>query len=109
MRVLQRITHQYQHINSDDFGGHLALRYRGPRKEYKDQGQACNWFGDCEDRLPSILKDGITYVKYRKIISNILITSSLGPMGIVVIVISGSDNDKLSSPFNFFYLEIRGK
>ena len=27
-------------------------------------------------------------------------------MGIVVIVISGSDNDKLSSPLNFFYLEL---
>ena len=30
-------------------------------------------------------------------------------MGIVVIVISSSDNDKLSSPLNFFYLEICGK
>ena len=32
-----------------------------------------------------------------------------GSMCIVVIVISSSDNDKLSSPLNFFYLEICGK
>ena len=48
-----------------------------------------------------------TYKIVIKIISNILITVSdkittKGPMGIVVIVISSSDNDKLSSPLNFF-------
>ena len=30
-------------------------------------------------------------------------------MGIVVIVISSLDTDKVSSPLNFFYLEICGK
>ena len=46
-----------------------------------------------------------------------LITSSFicdeitakGPVGIVIIVISSSDNDKLRSLLNFFYLEICGK
>ena len=43
--------------------------------------------------------------------SNILITVSdkitaKGPMGIVVIVISSSDNDKLSSPLIFFLFRI---
>ena len=49
MGVLPGITLEYRHVNSDDFGGHLVVRI-------EDQGQACNWFGDCEDRIPSILK-----------------------------------------------------
>ena len=63
--VLPGITYNNRHINSDDLGGHLVLRIEDQERNIRSKDEECNWFGDCEDSISSILKDGITYVSIK--------------------------------------------
>ena len=101
MGVLPGITHEYRHINSDDFGGHLVLPTDNQERNIRTRDR--HVIGLRLRRSYTIYFKGWDHARInRKIISNILITSSFicdkittkGPVGIVVIVISSSDNDR---------------
>ena len=63
MEVLPGITHKYRHINSDDFGGHLVLRIEDQERNIRTKGRHVIGLEIAKIvRIPSILKDGITYV-----------------------------------------------
>ena len=99
MGVLPGITHKYRHINSDDFGGHLVLRIEDQERNIKINDRHVIGLEIAKIVYHLFSRMGSRTYKIVK-----------GPMGIVVILISSSDNDKpVSSPLIFLCLEICGK